>query len=172
MGISAVATFGFGVLVSEDAFDEGQYPWEGMGFEEWVIDKYGFGHALREALFHARSVARPLPGASESVIAALKEAKKEGQDAFAAWQDRKKELMAEAGVSFEYGGSDGYQAGCLVVVGSAHQTDWSSVVEAPPDTSFSATAEYARIFQAFSEKVGLGEFDLGEPGWLHCAGMF
>jgi len=176
MGIDAVATFGFGILVAEENMIDGWYPWGeeyDSDFDEWVLDKYGHKEEL-DALYQAWKTARPGVEVERtgSLIADLQKAKQTRQEAFAIWTDRKKELLAEIGVTFEYGGSDGYQAGCVVVMNSAHRTLWSSVIEGPPDTSISATAEYMRIFQAFSEKVGLAEYGLGEPSWVHCAGIF
>ncbi len=44
MGIDAVATFGFGILVAEENMIDGWYPWGeeyDSDFDEWVLDKYG-----------------------------------------------------------------------------------------------------------------------------------
>ena len=180
MSVDAIAIFGFGVLIDAENLEAGEYPWSplpfGGDFDEWAIDKYGFGkelHAQEMAWRSARDVPVTLPE-DKSVLKALSILQKDksiSQDAYAIWKNRKKEIVDLIGVSFEYGGEDGWQSGCVVVTASAHRANWSSMVEAPPDTSFSATTEYAQVFQAFAEKTGLVEYDLGELGWLHCVGL-
>ena len=125
---------------------------------------------LYRAWYDNRDAVRaPLPDASDSVIAELQRIKEDSQAAFAAWQKKKEDILTAIGITYDFGGVDGYTEGALTVTSTRRRVMWSGYLEDfQPHRLCLEWDQTKDTWARFAEKTGVSS----EPKWLMLAGYW